>query len=817
MRSLRILCLTAFCLCLGIQAPPVAAQPVSTTYYVSSSQGNDSNNGLSENYPFATIARANALSLLPGDRVLLRCGDTWRAEQLILSESGTETAPIVFGSYPEGCADKPVLSGSRPVGGWVPDSGSVYRADLPAGEFPLGINQLFRDGERLRLGRWPNLDAPDAGYTFVDAHSAGGDQISDNELPALDWSGAIVHIKNIRWSMLSRQVTASSGATLTLNEGLSCLVSGWADCAGWGYFINNHRNTLDQDGEWYYDPAARRVYLYSASGLPGGIEGSVILEEGDTLRQGGIMLSDGSATAYVTLENLLVENWFNHGIGTPGGMAGDIYHHITLRNLTVRDVDGAGVNLSSWLERPSDGRKGLRGGHHLLFEDNLIEGANAFGITGYFAESTFEDNTIRDIALIRNLGKSGMGCGLTSQECTENGDGFRIRSYNVLDSGFGNTLRYNRFERIGYNGVDVFGPHNTLESNFITQACYSKADCGGVRTFGDDSLAETGVYNLYLTNNIILDIPGNVDGCHASRPPFGMGLYIDNYSRDVQVSGNTIISTTVTGILYQRSSGVISGNTVFNASSGTAYSAQISLSGSQTQVSLEGNALYGLKENAWTLYTYDLSNILASDNNHIFHPYIDEHIAYGPSWERYTFPGWQAFSGQEGLSSTNWFSQPAGEPSRGAIFYNPSKAPLAIDLGNRQYLDLDQQPVAGSLVLPPFASTILVDNGPAQLSLASIHPALVGADEAADFTLSVMGSGFTAGSTVLWDGDPRPTVFVSSGQLEAAISAADVEAVGEHLVSVWDPQPAPGGSETTALVLRVVEQVLDVYLPLVGR
>ncbi len=299
MRSLKILCLTAFCLCLGIQALPVAAQPGSATYYVSSSQGNDSNSGLSESSPFATIARVNALSLLPGDRVLLRCGDTWHAEQLILSESGTESDPIVFGSYPQGCADKPVLSGSRPIGGWAPDAGNVYRADLPAGEFPLGINQLFRDGERLRLGRWPNLDAPDAGYTFVDAHSAGSNQITDNELPALDWSGAIVHIKNIRWSMLSRQVTASSGATLTLNEGLSCLVSGWADCEGWGYFINNHRSTLDQDGEWYYDPAARRVYLYSASGLPDGIEGSVVLEEGETLRQGGIMLSDGSATAYV--------------------------------------------------------------------------------------------------------------------------------------------------------------------------------------------------------------------------------------------------------------------------------------------------------------------------------------------------------------------------------------------------------------------------------------------------------------------------------------------------------------------------------------
>jgi len=377
--------------------------------------------------------------------------------------------------------------------------------------------------------------------------------------------------------------------------------------------------------------------------------------------------------------------------------------------MIIKDVDSAGVNLSSWLERPSNGRKGLRGGYQLIFTNNVIDGANAFGITGYFADSLFDGNTIENIALIQNLGKSGMSCGLTSSECTENGDGFRIRLYDVLDSGYGNTLRHNRFDKIGYNGVDIFGPNTILEENFITQACYTKADCGGVRTFGDGSLSTTTVYNVHLLRNIIVNIPGNVDGCHISRAAFGMGLYIDNYSRDVEAIGNTVINTTATGIVYQRSTGVISGNTVFNASSGTEYSAQIDLSGNETRASMSNNAVYGLKSNAWTLYTYNLSNILSSDYNYLFHPYVNQHIAHGPSWTRRTFSQWQAFSGWDIHSKTNWFTQPAGEVSRGMILYNATRSPITFDLGNRQYEDLDQQPVQGSLTLQPFTSKILVD------------------------------------------------------------------------------------------------------------
>jgi len=808
-------CLLCLAISLGLVfAPsPNVSQAAATTYYVSSSGGLDTNSGLSAGAPLQTIAKVNTLNLQPGDQVLFKCGDTWRAEQLVISKSGTADAPITFSSYPAGCADRPSFSGSQPITGWAVYSGAIYVATLPPAIFPLGINQLFRNGQRLTLGRWPNLDAGSGGYAFVSAHAAGSNQITVNSLPGGTniWKDAIVHIKNIRWSMLDRQVTASSGTTLTLNQGLSCLVSGWGTCQGWGLFINNSLSTLDQDGEWYYDSVTGKVYLISTGGAPVNIEGSVIQETGATLRHGGVMLSDGSATAYVVLDNLEIKNWFNHGIGTPGGMNGDIYHHLTVRNVTVKDVDGAGVNLSSWLERPSNGRKGLRGGDHLTFSNNIIDGANAFGITGYFAASTFENNTIRNIALIANLGKSGMGCGLTSGECTENGDGFRIRLYDGRDSGYGNTLRYNVFERTGYNAVDVFGPETTLEYNFITQACYSKADCGAVRVFGDGSLATTTVYNVYLRHNIVYDIPGNVDGCKSGLAAFGMGLYIDNYSRNVETRANTVISTTITGILYQHSSGQILDNTVYNASTGTAYSAHIDLGGDDTRVTISGNRLFGLSPTAWTLYAGSRSNYVSSDYNYLFHPYVSQQIAFGPSWTRYTFSGWQAYSGLEAHSHPNWFTQTLGQAPRSRIFYNATQSAQVYDLGTRKYLDLDQNDVTGSVSLAPFTSIILVDNGDAGMQLLNLMPGMWAVTEAADFQLSVQGAGFTSNSEVRWNGSPRPTTYIRSDLLMAAIDQSDVQAAADIPVTVYDPSRIP--TQTPPITFRVVDQIWRIYLP----
>ena len=96
---------------------------------------------------------------------------------------------------------------------------------------------------------------------------------------------------------------------------------------------------------------------------------------------------------------------------------------------------------------------------------------------------------------------------------------------------------------------------------------------------------------------------------------------------------------------------------------------------------------------------------------------------------------------------------------------------------------------------PSTSPTVTVDASikPAP-SLTALTPSRVPAGAAA-FTLAVDGSGFVAGSLVRWNGADRPTTFVGSTRVQAAIGAAEVAAVGTAQVTVFTP--APGGMQMT--------------------
>jgi parallel beta-helix repeat protein len=135
------------------------------TYYVDSSSGKDTWSGRqsapvtapSSDGPWQTLARVQAAALAPGDRVLLKCSQTWR-EPLVISSSGTAASPITIGAYPSGCSTPPAIDGSAdiPAYNWTPYIGSIYQARLP---IQLVANGSFDAGVAGWRSWSPNNDA----------------------------------------------------------------------------------------------------------------------------------------------------------------------------------------------------------------------------------------------------------------------------------------------------------------------------------------------------------------------------------------------------------------------------------------------------------------------------------------------------------------------------------------------------------------------------------------------------------------------------------------------------------------------------------
>lgn len=91
-----------------IPAYTAEAEELGTTYYVSSIDGDDSNDGLSEDKAFATLDKINEITLQPGDEVLLEKGSVFEDQALHIKGSGSEEAPIIVSTYGEG--DRPQIN-----------------------------------------------------------------------------------------------------------------------------------------------------------------------------------------------------------------------------------------------------------------------------------------------------------------------------------------------------------------------------------------------------------------------------------------------------------------------------------------------------------------------------------------------------------------------------------------------------------------------------------------------------------------------------------------------------------------------------------
>lgn len=102
----------------------------------------------------------------------------------------------------------------------------------------------------------------------------------------------------------------------------------------------------------------------------------------------------------------------------------------------------------------------------------------------------------------------------------------------------------------------------------------------------------------------------------------------------------------------------------------------------------------------------------------------------------------------------------------------------------------------------PASNALNVTVATAPLALSALVPAFVAAG-GPGYVETVIGTGFDATSVVQWNGSPRTTTFVSTTQLKAQVSAADIAAVGTASLKVVNTGVNAGTSGAQTLTLGV--------------
>jgi hypothetical protein len=125
------------------------------------------------------------------------------------------------------------------------------------------------------------------------------------------------------------------------------------------------------------------------------------------------------------------------------------------------------------------------------------------------------------------------------------------------------------------------------------------------------------------------------------------------------------------------------------------------------------------------------------------------------------------------------------------LAFNTDSGQIVLVAGN--FLD----PIAAPspLPVPTPTPTPTPNPNPQAPAITFLNPgsAIVGGSS---FTLTVQGANFTNSSVVQFNGSARTTTFVSPTELQAAITAADVAAVGVATVTILDPSNGPSSGST---------------------
>jgi Bacterial Ig domain/Alginate lyase len=131
------------------------------------------------------------------------------------------------------------------------------------------------------------------------------------------------------------------------------------------------------------------------------------------------------------------------------------------------------------------------------------------------------------------------------------------------------------------------------------------------------------------------------------------------------------------------------------------------------------------------------------------------------------------------------------------LFYTPTAGFAGADSFSFTVTDANAVTPTSSATAVTITVAAPVSSAPV---LVSLTPAVV-LSGSTGLVLTVNGSGFTSGSTVLWNGASRTTTYISSTQLTEAVTASDISASG--LASITVSTPGTSGGVSLPITLAI--------------
>ncbi len=563
------------------------------TYYVSSSSGNDTNDGLSETTAWQSINKVNSIRFADSSVILFKRGDIFRGE---ISFSATPLG-ITVGAYGT-AVDNPVIAGSVVITGWQKTTHPALNANLVweanvsslLPEATSSIDYLFANGELMTIARYPNVNSPAEKNWLQVGATVGTDAFTDPKLAASGkpdnyWVGATLRIRNYSWIFLTRKIIGYTAATGQITAtGLS------TQLPEWGYFLDDKLEELDYPGEWYYDATVKKVYFYPQNGA----DPNTLLVEGTTYGTG---ISASAGENQMTVENLTFRHFLSKGLLISQS-----------DSVTVRQCHFEHNLIGIYLYNATQAVVTSNTLDHQLKDTIALQASDGFDVKG----SVVEKNIITNGALYRLYGNRYDG-----------GYG----GVGIVAFGKGYTIRQNRLENIGWVGIYAQGEGGHLiENNVIRKALLILNDGGAI---------SIGSSNNTIRGNLLFESLGNIEadsnGCmNANNTPcshhaaYGMGIGADQAMIGNVFEGNTVANNVDIGIRFNSyTNSILKNNVLYN------NERQLELQdkhGPSANNVMQGNTIFSLAPfQTGTVLTLDIptTDHGPADSNHYCNPYSE--------------------------------------------------------------------------------------------------------------------------------------------------------------------------------------------------